>query len=673
MTNNLTTSNSTIFTMNSNETFIRNDKENKENITLLWFDSNIELHEDVDEIKIRLQFINDYIIFHTDIQICTKFIQSIRNEKICLVTSGSQTSKLLSRISNLHQIDSIFIYSIEKHNYQHLINQYSKIIGIFSNFNELSKSIQEQIHLIDRQLSSFSIFEHDQITTRLLSKQSIEFLWFQLFNQVIHHLRHNQQGKQEMINMCRYYYRDNPKQLKLIDQFENEYRSEEAIRWYTKQSFVYKLVNKALTTKDIDQLQLFYFFINDLSQNLIREHEKILSSEEKKFTVYRGVQLDKEDFNKIQQNEGKLISMNGYFLTTRNRSAALTIAMKSTKRTDGVSILFEIECNLNELDQNVIFGDVTQFNDDPSEQQVLFDLNVVFRIESIAEDGRLQVIRMIPSNDGEILTKNYIEIIHQATEQKSVAFLVGILLCDLGKFNESQKYYEELLDDPKDVDIAWIEFNIGIALHRQNKLREARAYYDRAHDRMMYEEPIRIKGSAYVLNSIGVILRHEGKSDLALDYYQRALKISEKYYSSNDAIIAACLKNIGRNFDRQGNFNLALEYFQRLLKFQEDYYPLEHVDIAVSLHEIGNILYHQGSYDLSLNYQQRALKIRQKLYPFGHVSIGNSLYAIGLYYEKVYKPEVALYYYKQALMIYEQFLPVGHLKRIMKNNIDRIS
>ncbi len=59
MTNNLITSNSTIFTMNSNETFIRNDKENKENITLLWFNSNLGLHEDLDEIKIQLQLIND--------------------------------------------------------------------------------------------------------------------------------------------------------------------------------------------------------------------------------------------------------------------------------------------------------------------------------------------------------------------------------------------------------------------------------------------------------------------------------------------------------------------------------------------------------------------------------------------------------------------------------------
>jgi tetratricopeptide (TPR) repeat protein len=670
MTNNLTSSNSTTFPVNNNQTFIRNDKENKENITLLWFDSNNRLHEDLDEIKIQLQLINDYIIFHTDLDLCIKFIQSIKDEKIVFIASGSGISDLLSRVADLHQIDSIFIYSMEADNYQQLTTQYSKIIGIFSNRDELHRSIQEQINFIDQQLNSFSIFEHDQITTRYLSKQSIEFLWFQLFKQVIPQSRHNQQ---EMINVCRYYYRDNPKQLKLIDQFENEYRSEEAIQWYTKQSFVYKLVNKALINIDIDQLRIFYFFINDLSQNLIREHDKILSSEEKNFIAYRGVQLDTKDFNKLKQNQGKLISMNGYFLTTRLHSAACTFALKSTKRTNLISVLFQIECNLNELDQNIIFGDVSQFSEYSNEQQVLFDLNVVFRVESIEEDGSVQIIRMTPSSDGEMITKNYIEIIHQATEQKSIAFLLGILLCDIGKFHESQKYFEELLNDPKDADVAWIEFNIGTSLQCQNKLKEAREYYDRAYDRMIYEEPIRIKGSVYVLNNIGVILRHEGKSDVAHDYYQRALKISEKYYPPNDAIIAACLRNMARNLDWQGKFNLALEYFQRLLKFQEDYYPLEHGHIVRSLNDIGHVLYHQKKYDLSIEYQQRALKMLQKLYPFGHVSIGASLYTIGFYYEKVNKLEVALYYYQQALIVYEKFVPVGLLNRTLKDDIDRIS
>ncbi len=47
-----------------------------------------------------------------------------------------------------------------------------------------------------------------------------------------------------------------------IDQFAREHRSEKAICWYSKQSFVYKLINKALRTEYMDLLYKFRFFIS---------------------------------------------------------------------------------------------------------------------------------------------------------------------------------------------------------------------------------------------------------------------------------------------------------------------------------------------------------------------------------------------------------------------------
>ncbi|CAF4350716.1 unnamed protein product, partial [Rotaria sp. Silwood2] len=49
--------------------FVRtHDDENKENITLIWFDPNIELHEDIEKTKEQLRLINDYVIFSTDLE-----------------------------------------------------------------------------------------------------------------------------------------------------------------------------------------------------------------------------------------------------------------------------------------------------------------------------------------------------------------------------------------------------------------------------------------------------------------------------------------------------------------------------------------------------------------------------------------------------------------------------
>ncbi|CAF1359333.1 unnamed protein product [Rotaria sordida] len=60
-----------------------------------------------------------------------------------------------------------------------------------------------------------------------------------------------------MIQICRQYYRGNTAELKLIDQCGKEYQHTHAVHWYSKESFVYKLINKALRTEDIDQLYTF--------------------------------------------------------------------------------------------------------------------------------------------------------------------------------------------------------------------------------------------------------------------------------------------------------------------------------------------------------------------------------------------------------------------------------
>jgi hypothetical protein len=50
------------------------------------------------------------------------------------------------------------------------------------------------------------------------------------------------ESKQMMLAKCRDYYRRNPRELVNIAEFDLTYKSNEAIQWYTKQSFVYKLV-----------------------------------------------------------------------------------------------------------------------------------------------------------------------------------------------------------------------------------------------------------------------------------------------------------------------------------------------------------------------------------------------------------------------------------------------
>lgn len=640
-----------------NQTSIVLKDENKESITLIWFDPNIGSREDIEQTKQELRRINDCVKFYMDLEQCITYIQSIHQEKIFLVTSGSKASQILSRVISCQQIDCIFIFCMRKQKYQNLMVEFPKIIGIYIDLEDLSRSIREQIELVDKQIQTFSFFDRQQKSTKDLSKESGAFLWFQLFSYILTRFPRNDHAKQQMIDICRQYYRGNTKELKLIDQFAREYRSEHAIHWYSKQSFVYRLVNKALRTEDMDLLYIFRFFIGDLSHALQQEHRKILSNQEEILIVYRGLKLDKEEFEKLKDNQGKLISTNGYLSTSRCQALACSFATKPTKRQDIVPVLFEIQCHVGKIGQSIVYADIAQFSEYPMEEEVLFDLNACFQIESIEENDGIQIVKMNVSNEGETISKSFLEQTRKETEEQSIVIVFGRLMCNLGDYDKSQKYFEQLLNDPNGEDLAWIEFNLGRALDFKGELQKAREYYDRAYDRMIKTRPSRIKDTAYVLNNIGVNLVDQGMYDQALHYHQRALQIREKYYPPGHGDIAISLDNIGRIFRRQEKYDQALDHHQRALDMRKKYYSSGHLDIARSLNNIGKILDDQGKYEEALYHLQQALQMREQYFPSGHIYIAHTLSDIGSCYENQKQNTMALQYYQRALTMYGKFVP----------------
>jgi len=654
-------------------TVSKTPKENKETTTLLWFDPNIGHKEDTKQTKDKLREINDYVSFYEDLQLCIDYIQSVKNEKIFLITSGKQAPQILPAVLNLRQIDSIFIFCMKIERYEHLTNEYTKIIGIYNNQDQLCESIREQMTLVDQQIQTLSFFNQHEQSTKDLSKESGKFIWFQLFKYVILRLPRDEKAKKEMIETCRNYYRGHTQQMKLIDKFEKEYRPEDAIRWYSEQSFVYKLVNKALRTGDYDQLHRFRYFISDLSNGLQKEHENLLSLNEEILTVYRGTKLHKEEFEQLKQNVNGLISTNGYLSTSRNRSLALSFAKKSTKRPDVIPVIFQIHCDIKQIDRSVIFADVEKLSVFPGEQEVLFDIDAAFRIDSIETDGERKIIKMTVTNEAQNIGRHFIEQTQREAGEQSIAIVFGRLMCNLGEYDKSQKYFEQMLNEPNGEDLAWIEYNIGRVLNFKGEWNEARKFYDHAYDRMIKAKPPRIKDSAYVLTNVGVILYQQGKYAEALNYYQRSLKMKEKFYPSGHVHIATSLNNIGSVLDSQGKYDEALDYYQRSLKMKEKFYPSGHVDIANSLNNIGLVLDSQGKHDEALDYHQRSLKIYEKFYPSGHVDIATSLMGIGLILDSQGKYEEALDYYQRSLKIYEKFYPSGHVDIAQSlNNIGNI-
>ncbi|CAF3736158.1 unnamed protein product [Rotaria sp. Silwood1] len=513
----------------------------------------MESNNHAEQTKKQLGQINDYVVLYNQLESCISFIHSIHNEKIIFVSSISDTLQILSHIVSLPQTDSIFVFNEEKVNNEHLVLEQSKLIGIYDELDLLCLSIKEQINFLDQHLQTFSFFDQHEHFTKDLSKQTADLLWFQLYHDVLFDLTHDKEAKQEMIDVCRSYYRDNIKELEMIKKFENEYRSEEALQWYLEKSFLYKMIKKALRTKDFDQLFTFRYFMKDLIENLVREHQSMVQFGKEILFMYRGMKLTSDQIEKFKKNEGKLVSINGFFTTAILRSTALSQMIKPSKQTDLISVLIEIQYDLQHMSNSVIVADIIQFNEISCEdqQEILFDSNITFRLESVRMEEDMYVIAMSASNEGQLIKDKYIQDSRRQMENLSIRILFGRLMCDMGQWKQSQHFFEHLLNDSNNnnEDLAKVECSLGEVLQWTGEWSEARKYYNRAYDRMMNIKPTRIKDLAYILFNIGEILYLEGKYEEARDYYERALAMQKETYSSIESFKRITDGTVLQSFD----------------------------------------------------------------------------------------------------------------------------
>ncbi|CAF4179741.1 unnamed protein product [Adineta steineri] len=569
--------------------------EEQMNFICLYPDNEIE------DLKTHLYKINNSFSFYTNIQSCITFIELIKNEKILLVTSGFYIPQILSHVDIFHEVNFIYIYYSNKDQYKYMFHEDLNIFGIYDKISLLVFSIQEQIISINKQFYQWAFFNEENYLKRDLSKQSNDFLWIHLFHRVISQFPRDQQAKQQPIDCVRIYLKEN---------FEEEYISNDALYCYRKNSSLQKMINKALQTKDIDRLYHLRYFLSDLSECLSREHQQIVESGEENFVFSQEMKLSKNEFNYLKENQGKLLSIKGFLFLN---SLSKNITTKFIQNKDLIDVILQIECNLKEMGNSHIFTDLTRLNE---KEKVLFNLNTTFRLESIHQDKQIWLIKMIATNDGELIIKKYIEDTHRQIENASISIIFGKLMCDMNEWNQSQKYFEFLMNDlsSNHEDLAWIEHSMGQVHHWKGEWNEARIFYDRAYDRMIKTDPVRMKDSALVLTNIGEILHLQGNYEESYEFHQKALTILKQYYSPNHAYMANSLENIARIHRRRVKNDEALIVLREALQVREEYYNDYHVDIAMNLNQIGNTLLYQDNHNEVLDYLNRAMSIYEKYY-----------------------------------------------------------
>jgi hypothetical protein len=67
--------------------------------------------------------------------------------------------------------------------------------------------------------------------------------------------------KENLIEQCQSEYKNNLPVLRKIDDFRQSFKPDDVFRWYTNDSFMYRLLNKVFRTRNIDLISRFQYFI----------------------------------------------------------------------------------------------------------------------------------------------------------------------------------------------------------------------------------------------------------------------------------------------------------------------------------------------------------------------------------------------------------------------------
>jgi tetratricopeptide (TPR) repeat protein len=498
-----------------------------------------------------------------------------------------------------------------------------------------------------------------------------QFIHSQLLIDCLIRMQSNSSDKAELISLCKKLYERNSEELGIVEEFERDYSSRFALRWYTRQSFVYRLLNKALRVQDVNVLFLFRFFIRDIAQQL--ENNKCTSL----VHVYRGQLMSKEEVKVLKNSVGDFISINSFLSTSLSQKLALSFIAESDFSNDLERVFFEIDADPH-LENIKPFSNITSHSYFPDEEEILFMIGSIFQLIHVDrnQDGIWMIrMKLCSVNDHQLNSLlEHLKNEYNSGENTMISF--ADVLFKMGKFNDAEKYYhlclEESSPDDKYVvrcyhslgNVAMKKDDLDASLHWLNKSLEIKLNTFRSDDPEVAE----------IYNSIGKTYRKKGELDQATEMSEKALAIWKKTLGNNSLEVAQCYSDIGNLYQRKMEFLLALEYHQQALNINKKQLPQYHTHIGISHISIATAYRFLNEFDLSLEHANLALEIFQKSLPSEHSRIGWVFENIGLVYEKQGKLQQALSYLEKAVNVYRQTLPATHYFILdVEQNIRRVS
>jgi tetratricopeptide (TPR) repeat protein len=458
--------------------------------------------------------------------------------------------------------------------------------------------------------------------------------------------------KDKLILRCKEKYHNIDNELKLIQEFNDCYSSDKALDWYMKDSFLYRILNRAVRLQNLDILFLFRFFLQDIRQEI--KQNKCTTS----IRVYRSQLMTKKEINLLKNSIGCLISINSFLSTSTYPELALVFLNQSLASfsNDLERVILEIYADPSNSSLKP-FCFIKSNNIIRQTEEILFTLGSIFRLITIEQqsDG-MWIIQLILCTDNDQQLKDIFKIY----QNNILSF--GNFLIKMNQIDEAEKFFIRLLDELSDDKqiIADCYYALGcIETEKQND-NNSLDWHKKSLDiklKILKEDDISLADS---YNNIGQIYLKKSNYDQALSSYLRALKFTMQANGENHLNVAVCYTIIGGIYQKKEIYIHALQCHQKALDIRQKNFSTNHPDLGISHNNIAIIYSCQGQYDLALEHYNIALEILQNTLPALHLEIAVSYCGLGLVYDQKGQFGKALSYYEKTAVIYRKVLSSTH-------------
>ncbi|CAF1416198.1 unnamed protein product [Adineta ricciae] len=590
-----------------------------QNYVLLWLHNGIELsNKEYQNNLSHFQSVADDINIFTQSNDCIDFINKVKNVKVFLIVDNKIGQQIISIIHDSPQLDTIYIFSNNACQEEQWIKLWFKINNVYNEIECLCKVLRLAMKECNKNSISMSFISIDkEISTLNLNQLDPTFMYTQLLKEVLLDMKPTKESLKDFVAFARRQYISNPKKLDMINDFERTYSSQMSITWYTGESIVYEILNRALRLMEADLIVDMGFLIHDIHYELCKLYKEQLDNDFKTpFTVYRGQGLSKMDFDKLIKNQGGLLSFNNFLSTSRDLSVSTFFAESSAGKPNTVGILFKLF--IDPSAPTIPFASVRDGSFFKTEDEILFSMHSIFRIGKIEKnDDAISVynVELTLTSDDDKQLRILTEQIRDEVREETPWGRLGKLMIRIGQLDKAEMLYNSL------VDHACCEGEK--ALYRVN---------------------------------LAVLKAKQNDPQKAIDYCKQGIEVLEKTLSSDDLILSVCYNSAGAVYYSLGNYKEALSFYEKSLEITQEHPPSDGRMLAISYNSIGVVHHQMKNYPKALESFQMSLLIREKILPLNHPDLGASYMHIGVVYKDMKECQKALPLYHKALEIMEKTL-----------------